>query len=73
MTLLRDPDFSVVPQRRLLLVDYARKCAAKIRAAVKQGKLLAHEVTPHDVTISRSLRNKYIDMGVTVLMERPEP
>ena len=22
---------------------------------------------------SRSLRNKYIDMGVTVLMERPEP
>ena len=40
------------------MVDYARKCAAKIRAAVKPGKLLAHEVTPHGGTIDLSTADK---------------
>ncbi len=40
LTLLGDPDFSEVPQAKLLSDDYAAECAEKIRAAVKTGQIL---------------------------------
>ena len=40
LTLLGDPDFSEVPQAKLLSDDYAAECAEKIRAAVKAGQIL---------------------------------
>jgi gamma-glutamyltranspeptidase / glutathione hydrolase len=48
LTLLGDPEFVKVPQAKLLSEDYARESAAKILAAVKAGKFLAHDVTPQD-------------------------
>jgi gamma-glutamyltranspeptidase/glutathione hydrolase len=46
LTRLGDPEFSAVPVERLLSLDYARECAARIESAVKSGTLLAHPVTP---------------------------
>ncbi|MFO1438404.1 MAG: gamma-glutamyltransferase [Verrucomicrobiaceae bacterium] len=40
LTLLGDPDFSEVPQAKLLSDGYAAECAEKIRAAVKAGQIL---------------------------------
>jgi gamma-glutamyltranspeptidase/glutathione hydrolase len=40
LTLLGDPNFSAVPQAKLLSDDYAAECAEKIRATVKAGQIL---------------------------------
>jgi gamma-glutamyltranspeptidase/glutathione hydrolase len=48
LTLLGDPNFSNVPQAKLLSADYAEECAQKIEATVKAGKLISSSVSSRD-------------------------
>ncbi len=45
LTLLGDPEFSAVPTAKLLSVEYARECAEQIGVAVRDGKILAHDIS----------------------------
>jgi gamma-glutamyltranspeptidase/glutathione hydrolase len=56
LTLLGDPEAGKIPIERLLSEEYARESAAKIESALKNGKILTHQVTPrdHNGTISLS-------------------
>ncbi|TXT21331.1 MAG: Gamma-glutamyltransferase, partial [Planctomycetota bacterium] len=69
LTLLGDPNCSAVPQAKLFSEDYARECAAKITATVKQGKLLSHAVTrrEHSGTISLSAADRYGNFAALTL------
>lgn len=60
LTLLGDPEFARVPVEKLLSADYARDGAERILAAIKSGKLLAHNVTPrhHGGTINLSAADR---------------
>lgn len=48
LKLLGDPNFANVPQAKLLSDEYAAECAAQVKAAVKAGKILTHQVLPHE-------------------------
>lgn len=48
LTLLGDPEMGKIPIEKLLSEVYAKESAAKIEAALKDGKILTHDVTPRD-------------------------
>ena len=61
LDLFGDPDFVKVPVAKLLSDDYARECAGKISAAVKNKKALPLEVKfpDHDGTVNLSAVDKH--------------
>lgn len=50
LALLGDPAHAEVPVAKLLSADHAKAAAERIQRAVKEGKILAHIVTPRDHT-----------------------
>jgi gamma-glutamyltranspeptidase / glutathione hydrolase len=50
LALLGDPEHAQVPVAKLLSAAYAKETAQKVRRAVKEGKVLAHAITPRDHT-----------------------
>lgn len=44
LELLGDPEFSAIPQERLLSANYAGECAERIQAAVRGGRVIDHGV-----------------------------
>ncbi len=69
LTLLGDPDFVKVPQEKLLSDEYARECADRVRAVVKQGKFIRHAVTPkeHGGTLSFSANDRHGNMAALTI------
>lgn len=55
LTLLGDPETGKIPIDRLLSEEYARESVARIQAAVKERKILSHNVIPRDHTGTISL------------------
>jgi gamma-glutamyltranspeptidase/glutathione hydrolase len=47
LMLLGDPDFSAVPQARLLSEDHAREGAERVRSVLRSGRALDHGVKPN--------------------------
>lgn len=50
LALLGDPQHADVPVAKLLSANYTKAAAERVRRAVKEGKVLAHVVTPRDHT-----------------------
>jgi gamma-glutamyltranspeptidase/glutathione hydrolase len=69
VTLLGDPGCADVPQAKLLSDDYARECADRILAAVKQGHILDHKLkaNPQDGTLSFSACDKHGNFAALTL------
>ncbi|MEY2880513.1 MAG: hypothetical protein RLZZ15_2893, partial [Verrucomicrobiota bacterium] len=69
LTLLGDPEFAKVPQEKLLSDDYARECAARIRAAVAAKKILPHpaESRPQSGTINLSAVDRHGNLAAITL------
>ena len=71
LSLLGDPATPAreIPYQKLLSTDYAQECAARVTAAIKAGKLLAHSVTPrdHQGTINLSAADPHGNFAVLTL------
>ena len=69
LALLGDPQHAPVPVAKLLSADYAKETAARVRSAVKDGKVLAHagESRPHTGTIHISVVDKAGNLAAITL------
>ena len=69
LTLLGDPDFSPVPQERLLSDDYALECAERILSAVKTDKIIEPDFSTRTQggTLNFSACDKHGNMAALTL------
>ena len=69
LTLFGDPDFVADPTKKMLSAGYAAECAGRVRAAVKSGKPLAHDVTAreHGGTLSFSAADRHGNFAALTL------
>lgn len=69
LELLGDPEFTAIPQERLLSAHYAAECAGRIRAAVQAGRVIDHGVrtTSQGGTLSFSACDRHGNVAALTL------